>query len=146
VALREFHSLNSPIRGNRQESKFDHMLKISKAWLAGRLGDPLRRSLAAELLIEVSPLVIKDYALPPYLSYRRTNPLWKAIRNNLVHPWLVTRAPLLLPGEWDLAARPFSETRHYKFLRDLHTSNFNYKCTSYYLRLLNELHAGKIIY
>lgn len=122
------------------------MIKALRAWLVQQLRDPLRQQLAEQLLLEVPPAAVADYALPPYVRHKRVNhPLLKRVwRKNPLYRWVAARAPLLLPGDWDIEAQPFRQMPTYAFLADLQACAFDYRRTAYYQQLLGELRAGRV--
>jgi hypothetical protein len=121
------------------------MISVIRAWLARQLRDPLRQQLGEQLLIEVPPAAVADYALPPYVRHKRVrHPLLKRLwRKNPLYRWIAARAPLLLSGDWDREAQPFRQMPTYVFLADLQACAFEYRRTAYFQQLLNDLHAGR---
>lgn len=120
------------------------VIKNLPSWLRR---DRLRAELGAALHLQVSPSTIRDYALPDYVRLKRLGPkpLRRLLGIDLFYRFVRSRAPLVLPGDWDLHATPVAETPTHRFIAELVAAGYDYRATAAYARMIAEIDSGKAI-
>lgn len=123
------------------------MLPVIKNSLAGLSQDKIRAELGTALLLQVDPMLIREYALPDYVRFKRfgPKPLRRLLGADLLYRFVKFRASLILPGDWDVKATPVADTPTHRFISELVAAGYDYRVTATYVRMVAEVEAGKVI-
>lgn len=123
------------------------MSDVMKNSLARLYQDKLRAELGEALHIRVNPLLVRNYALPDYVRFKRIGP--KALRRwlgaDLLYRFVKARAPLVLPGDWDLHATAVADTPTHRFIAELVAARYDYRSTATYAKMVKDIAAGHVI-